>query len=227
MRKKFFYFICFGILLLGLTYVIMKDSDFYQNFRGNSDKSLVYQFKTASLRQFKFIEERKNDLDNVIQLSFEAKDSLKYDMEYKNKNEGIKDIGVIKGIIESYLVEYNSYYNNQKIRITFNTQPGVSPMSMYNYDYRFIDDNIQIGNFEYFDFLEVGDFSTLECLGNIRVMSTSFVGNIDSTCFLGRSQEIEYLCISSYSIDDLEEKNYIYTKIQEVVSENCVIEFQN
>lgn len=131
MRKKFFYFICFGVLLLGLTYVIMKDSDFYQKFRGNSDKSLVYQFKTASLRQFKFIGERKNDLDNVIQLSFEAKDLFKYDMEYKSKNEGIKDIGVIKEIIESYLAEYNSYYNNQKIRITFNTQPGDSSMSMY------------------------------------------------------------------------------------------------
>lgn len=85
-------------------------------------------------------------------------------------------------------------------------------MSMYNYDYRSIDDNIQIGDFEYFEFLEAGDFSALECLGNIRVMSTSFVGNIDSTYFLEKSQEIEYLCIKLYSIDDLEEKNYIYNK---------------
>lgn len=227
MRKKFLCFVCFGILLLGLTYMLMKDSDFYQNFMGNSNKSLVYRFKTANLRQFKFIGERKNDLDNVIQLSFEAKDLLKYDMEYKSKNEGIKDIGVIKEIIENYLVEYNSYYNNQKIRITFNTQPGVSPMSMYNYDYRSIDGNIQIGNFDYFEFLEVGDFSTLECLGNIRVMSTSFIGNIDSACFLEKSQEVEYLFISSYSIGDLEKKKYISNKIQEVVSENCIIEFQD
>lgn len=100
----------------------MKDSDFNKYFRGNSDKSLVYQLKTASLKQFKFVEERKNDPDNVIQLSFEAKDPLKYDMEYESKNEGIKDIGVIKEIIESYLVEYNSYYNEKnKNNIQYST----------------------------------------------------------------------------------------------------------
>ncbi len=217
--------ICLSVflLLLVLSLVLLKGGGFFESFTSDPNKSLVYRFRTAKLEQFRFDEQERNDTDGVILISFNLKDPTEYDMEYNSKNEGVNDIGIIKSIAENYLAEYDSYYNDQKIQILFYTLPG-DAMVMYNYDYRDNGNDIRVGSFEYFQWLEVCDFSELECLGNVRVLDTSFIRNIDSFDFLNEWNDAEYIHINDYSINEPEDKKHLTEKIKAMLPETCIIE---